>query len=219
MCLPHCVPHCVPHLCLPHCVSLTVSPRYNYVTPTSYLELISTFKTLLSEKRTEVALAKNRYLVGLEKLNSSSEQVAGMQTELTALMPELKVTVTQVRPTPGVDFVLTMHRRPVCAVTLSRMHEAPRAIVVLWLPRKYCAPVSSVRLYLTGVLCVDQVEGMMVQIDKEKVEVVEPKKAIVQKEEAIAAEQAAAAKAIKEECEEALGEAMPALQVGDRASV
>jgi dynein heavy chain len=66
---------------------------------------------------------------------------------------------------------------------------------------------------------VDQVEGMMVQIDKEKVEVVEPKKAIVQKEEAIAAEQAAAAKAIKEECEEALGEAMPALQVGDRASV
>jgi hypothetical protein len=66
------------------------------VTPTSYLELISTFKTLLGEKRTETATFKNRYLVGLEKLNSSAEQVAGMQEELTALMPQLKVTVTQV---------------------------------------------------------------------------------------------------------------------------
>ena len=49
------------------------------MTPTSYLELISTFKTLLGEKRTETATFKNRYLVGLEKLNSSAEQVAGMQ--------------------------------------------------------------------------------------------------------------------------------------------
>ena len=30
--------------------------RYNYVTPTSYLELISTFKTMLDKKRTCVAL-------------------------------------------------------------------------------------------------------------------------------------------------------------------
>ena len=29
--------------------------RIYYVTPTSYLELISTFKTLLAEKRSEVA--------------------------------------------------------------------------------------------------------------------------------------------------------------------
>ena len=34
--------------------------RHNYVTPTSYLELIMTFKTLLNKKRDEIMLMKNR---------------------------------------------------------------------------------------------------------------------------------------------------------------
>jgi dynein heavy chain len=38
--------------------------RIYYVTPTSYLELISTFKTLLKEKRTEVKNLKDRYANG-----------------------------------------------------------------------------------------------------------------------------------------------------------
>ena len=33
----------------------TVLQRHNYVTPTSYLELISTYKTLLAKKRRSVA--------------------------------------------------------------------------------------------------------------------------------------------------------------------
>lgn len=49
--------------------------RHNYVTPTSYLELILTFKTLLNVKRNEVAMAKERYVVGLEKLDFASTQV------------------------------------------------------------------------------------------------------------------------------------------------
>jgi len=49
--------------------------RHNYVTPTSYLELISTFKTLLGKKRSEVHKLKRRYEVGLEKLNSAASQV------------------------------------------------------------------------------------------------------------------------------------------------
>lgn len=49
--------------------------RHNYVTPTSYLELILTFKTLLNVKRTEVAMAKERYVVGLEKLEFATSQV------------------------------------------------------------------------------------------------------------------------------------------------
>lgn len=49
--------------------------RHNYVTPTSYLELISTFKVLLGRKRTEVHKMKKRYEVGLEKLNSAASQV------------------------------------------------------------------------------------------------------------------------------------------------
>lgn len=63
--------------------------RYNYVTPTSYLELISTFETLLSKKRTENMRQKRRYDTGLEKINASAEQVANMQQELEALKPEL----------------------------------------------------------------------------------------------------------------------------------
>ena len=49
--------------------------RHNYVTPTSYLELISTFKVLLSKKQNEVHKLKRRYEVGLEKLNSAASQV------------------------------------------------------------------------------------------------------------------------------------------------
>ena len=36
--------------------------RYNYVTPTSYLELILTFKKLLGTKRDEILTLKNRYI-------------------------------------------------------------------------------------------------------------------------------------------------------------
>eukprot|EP00118_Oscarella_pearsei_P018868 m.196512 g.196512 ORF g.196512 m.196512 type:complete len:4008 (+) comp39530_c1_seq1:67-12090(+) len=64
--------------------------RYNYVTPTSYLELISTFKTLLAKRRSEVMKLKRRYEVGLEKLEAASSSVATMQSELEALQPQLK---------------------------------------------------------------------------------------------------------------------------------
>lgn len=49
--------------------------RYNYVTPTSYLELILTFKNLLKAKRNEVNTARNRYIVGLQKLEFAASQV------------------------------------------------------------------------------------------------------------------------------------------------
>ncbi|XP_053412126.1 dynein axonemal heavy chain 3 [Nycticebus coucang] len=66
--------------------------RHNYVTPTSYLELILTFKTLLNIKRQEVDMMRNRYLTGLQKLEFASSQVAVMQVELTALQPQLILT-------------------------------------------------------------------------------------------------------------------------------
>jgi len=50
--------------------------RHNYVTPTSYLELILTFKNLLAHKRDEILLLKNRYLTGLEKLQFAASQVS-----------------------------------------------------------------------------------------------------------------------------------------------
>jgi dynein heavy chain len=63
--------------------------RHNYVTPTSYLELIATYKTLLEAQRDKTLAQKRRYEVGLEKLNSASGQVALMQKELVALQPQL----------------------------------------------------------------------------------------------------------------------------------
>lgn len=68
---------------------LDILRRYNYVTPTSYLELIMTFKTLLSVKRENVRMMKNRYVTGLEKLAFAASQVAVMQQELQSLQPEL----------------------------------------------------------------------------------------------------------------------------------
>uniref|UniRef100_A0A0X3NP81 Dynein heavy chain 7, axonemal n=1 Tax=Schistocephalus solidus TaxID=70667 RepID=A0A0X3NP81_SCHSO len=63
--------------------------RFNYVTPTSYLELISTFIALLGSKRLEVSTAKSRYEVGLEKLSSAAADIAIMSKELIELQPKL----------------------------------------------------------------------------------------------------------------------------------
>uniref|UniRef100_A0A8B9DQE6 Dynein axonemal heavy chain 3 n=1 Tax=Anser cygnoides TaxID=8845 RepID=A0A8B9DQE6_ANSCY len=124
--------------------------RHNYVTPTSYLELILTFKTLLNSKRQEVDMMRNRYLMGLQKLDFASSQVSEMQKELTALQPELIQTSAET-------------------------------------------------------------EKMMIQIEKETIEV-DAKKELVSADEKEANEAAAVAKAIKDECEGDLAEAMPALE-------
>ncbi|XP_008419893.1 dynein heavy chain 3, axonemal isoform X1 [Poecilia reticulata] len=124
--------------------------RHNYVTPTSYLELILTFKNLLGIKRDEVNTARNRYLVGLEKLEFAASQVSVMQQELTALQPQLIQTSAET-------------------------------------------------------------DKMMLKIESETVEV-DAKKEIVSADERVANEAAAAAQAIKDECEGDLAVAMPALE-------
>ena len=124
--------------------------RHNYVTPTSYLELILTFKKLLGQKRNEIMTLKNRYITGLEKLEFAASQVSIMQKELTDLQPEL--------------------------------------------------------IKLSG-----ETEKLMVKIEQDTVEV-EAKKEVVAADEAVANEAAAAAQAIKDECESDLAEAIPALE-------
>ena len=49
--------------------------RHYYVTPTSYLELITTFKTLLAEKRKYVTQQRDRYKNGYETLISTELKV------------------------------------------------------------------------------------------------------------------------------------------------
>jgi dynein heavy chain len=124
--------------------------RHNYVTPTSYLELIQTYKVLLDVKRKEIHALRQRYEVGLEQLASAAAQVGTMQEELHALQPQLIVTQKET----------------------------------------------------------DQI---MEVIARESVEV-EKKRAVVKVDEAVANKKASEAKAIKEECEADLAEAIPALE-------
>ena len=63
--------------------------RHAYVTPTSYLELIQTFQTLLGRKRKEIAQISRRYDNGLQQLDHAGKAVVNMQEELTALKPRL----------------------------------------------------------------------------------------------------------------------------------
>merc|ERR1711871_79208 len=66
-----------------------VMNRINYVTPTSYLELIKTFTGQLFANLEKVEKARMRYVVGLEKLDFAAKSVSVMQEELTALLPTL----------------------------------------------------------------------------------------------------------------------------------
>jgi len=129
--------------------------RINYVTPTSYLELIKTFKRLLGQKQKTLLDMKNRYVVGLEKLESAASEVSIMQTELEALKPQLEVTS-------------------------------------------------------------QETADLMVRIEAETVEV-EAKKEVVEADEKVANKAAAESKAIKDECEADLAEALPALKAAIKA--
>jgi dynein heavy chain, axonemal len=75
---------------------LEVMRRHNYVTPTSFLELLTTYKKLLEQKRLEVGTSKTRLQVGLDKIMSTQKQVGQLQIDLVALEPVLKTTQAEV---------------------------------------------------------------------------------------------------------------------------
>ncbi|GIQ91148.1 dynein heavy chain, partial [Kipferlia bialata] len=70
--------------------------RTNHVTPTSYLELIATLKTLLAQQYKEVVGNKRRFEIGLDKLLTTAEKVKDMEVELVELQPHLIKTSEQV---------------------------------------------------------------------------------------------------------------------------
>ena len=133
----------------------TEARRIYYVTPTSYLELLSSYKSLLSNRQDVVAQQKKRYEVGLQKLLDTEQSVQGMQAELIELQPKL---------------------------------------------------VESTK----------ETEQAMEIIAKETVEA-DKVKAVVEVDEKKASEEAAAVKAIKDECESDLAEAMPMLEAALKA--
>ncbi|XP_067287631.1 dynein axonemal heavy chain 1 isoform X1 [Pseudorasbora parva] len=64
--------------------------RHNYVTPKSYLELLSIFSSLIGRKKQELHSARQRMKTGLDKLLSTAEDVAKMQEELEMMRPQLE---------------------------------------------------------------------------------------------------------------------------------
>lgn len=56
--------------------------RYNYVTPTNYLELVKGYRTLLQEKRAEIGGSANKLANGLAKLEDARLQVETLSKEL-----------------------------------------------------------------------------------------------------------------------------------------
>jgi len=70
--------------------------RHNYVTPTSYLELLSTYRAVLGQKRVEVGGLRDRLEGGLKKILGAAEQVAGLQVQLREMEPKLIQTQAEV---------------------------------------------------------------------------------------------------------------------------
>uniref|UniRef100_A0A8B9VSH1 Dynein axonemal heavy chain 12 n=1 Tax=Anas zonorhyncha TaxID=75864 RepID=A0A8B9VSH1_9AVES len=72
--------------------------RHNYVTPTSYLELIAAFRKLLTEKRDSVMTAKKKYVNGLDKLAFAESQVIwdGSGNENTEWLAETEIESAEV---------------------------------------------------------------------------------------------------------------------------
>ncbi|XP_040273964.1 dynein heavy chain 6, axonemal [Bufo bufo] len=64
--------------------------RRYYTTPTSYLELINLYLSMLGEKRKQLVTARDRVKNGLSKLLETNNLVDKMKIELSALEPVLK---------------------------------------------------------------------------------------------------------------------------------
>jgi len=64
--------------------------RHNYVTPTSYLELLNLYKVIIMDKMNDMKRLYKRYSSGLEKLKNAEEQVSELQQNLKDQEPKLK---------------------------------------------------------------------------------------------------------------------------------
>jgi len=68
--------------------------RNNYATPTSFLELIKFYKSLLGEKTTSIQDQIERLTNGLNIMNSTTDKVSDLQKLLEVKMVEVEVEAT-----------------------------------------------------------------------------------------------------------------------------
>jgi len=66
--------------------------RKSYVTPTSYLELLDTYNTLLVKNKNTLAVARGRLTAGMTTLQQTEEKVANLQEMLKEKQPVLMQT-------------------------------------------------------------------------------------------------------------------------------
>ena len=65
--------------------------RLNYTTPTSFLELLSFYRTLLSNKREKLQDQINRLEQGLGIMSATTEKVALLKKELDVKMQDVEI--------------------------------------------------------------------------------------------------------------------------------
>jgi dynein heavy chain len=88
--------------------------RINYVTPTSYLELLSIFSKIFGLKKNELIQAKKRTKTGLDKLLLTEKEVTKLRGELEQMQPLLAEAVletTQTMETIAVDSKIAAETR------------------------------------------------------------------------------------------------------------
>ena len=63
--------------------------RYNYTTPTSYLELVKLYVDIWKKQQEKISSNEKRYRIGLDKLRETEEIVAKLEAQLTEMQPVL----------------------------------------------------------------------------------------------------------------------------------
>ena len=63
-------------------IALAQERKYIYTTPKSFLELIKLFSSMLNQKKENLEKNRERYENGLIRLQSTAEQVAGLEETL-----------------------------------------------------------------------------------------------------------------------------------------
>jgi len=66
--------------------------RINWVTPTSFLEQLSMYVTILKEKRIKNDSASQRLIVGLKVLEGAAHAIDGLKSEIAKMAPVLEAT-------------------------------------------------------------------------------------------------------------------------------
>jgi dynein heavy chain len=73
--------------------------RKNYVTPTSFFELLAAYGTILRNKRKSVSFAKNRLVQGLQVLEKAGIEIAKLSKQIEEMTPNLEKTQAEVAET------------------------------------------------------------------------------------------------------------------------